>query len=115
MLRMVLGGVDLSLGWLTWGPVEIGRAEGWKACAFNDQSIGCRDTHAPDGTVRIVWQEGKAMIYRMVREGFPFSTLRDSLGGVWERQILVQGNAVFTNKANGNRIVVPLHQENNRP
>ena len=66
MLRMVLGGVDLSLGWLTWGPVEIGRAEGWKACAFNDQSIGCRDTHAPDGTVRIVWQECKAMIYRMM-------------------------------------------------
>jgi len=51
----------------------------------------------------------------MVREGFPFSTLRDSLGGVWERQILVQGNAVFTNKANGNRIVVPLRPDNNRP
>ena len=115
MRRIVLGGVVLSLGWLTWGPVAIARPEGWKACAFNDLSIGCRDTHSPDGTVRIVWQDGKAMTYRMVREGFPFSTLRDSLGGVWERQILVQGNAVFTNKANGNRIVVPLRQENNRP
>jgi hypothetical protein len=54
---MVLGCVVLSLGWLTWCPVAIGRAEGWKACAFNDQSIGWRDTHSPDGTVRIVWQE----------------------------------------------------------
>jgi hypothetical protein len=33
---------------------------------------------------------------------------RDSLGGLWEREIFPQGNAVFTNKANGNRILVPL-------
>jgi len=66
LVRMVLGCVVLSLGCLAWGPVVIGRAEGWKACAFNDQSIGCRDTHSPDGTVRIVWQECKAMTYRMV-------------------------------------------------
>jgi hypothetical protein len=30
------------------------------------------------------------------------------LGGVWEREIYINGNAVFTNKANGNRIFVPL-------
>jgi hypothetical protein len=48
------------------------------------------------------------MTYRLVKEGFPLSTLRDSLGGIWQREILVQGNAVFSNPANGNRIVVPL-------
>ena len=29
-------------------------------------------------------------------------------GGIWEREVLIQGNAVFTNPANGNRIFVPL-------
>jgi hypothetical protein len=48
------------------------------------------------------------MTYRLIQEGFPFSTLRDSLGGIWRREVLGQGNAVFTNTANGNRIAVPL-------
>ena len=100
-----------------WGVVAMaalligsapGRAEAWKDCAYNDQPIPCRDSHSSDGTVRIVWKDGKAMTYRLMKEGFPLSTLRDSLGGLWEREIYVQGNAVFTNKANGNRIVVPL-------
>lgn len=90
------------------------RADGWKACAFNDQPILCRDSHGADGSVRIVWQDGKAMTYRMVKEGFPLSTLRDSLGGIWEREVLVQGNAVFTNRVNGNRIFVPLRPESSR-
>jgi hypothetical protein len=34
--------------------------------------------------------------------------LRDGLGGIWERVILAQGNAVFSNPADGNRIVVLL-------
>ena len=72
--------------------------------AFTDS----RDSHSPDGTVRITWQDGQAMTYRLVQDGFPISTLRDSLGGIWEREILIQGNAVFTHPANGNRIVVPL-------
>jgi hypothetical protein len=80
----------------------------WKNCAFNDQPIRCRDSHSPDGTVRIVWEDGKTMTNRLVEEGFPVSTLRDSLGGMWERRVLVQGNAIFTNPANGNRIFVPL-------
>lgn len=88
--------------------VPAALAEPWKACAFNDQPIRCRDSHAADGTVRIVWEDGQTMTYRVVEEGFPVSALRDSLGGVWERQVFVQGNAVFTNPANGNRIVVPL-------
>jgi hypothetical protein len=84
------------------------KAGSWKACEFNDRPIPCRDRHSPDGTVRILWSDGKAMTYRLVNEGFPISTLRDSLGGIWEREVLAQGNAVFTNTTNGNRIVVPL-------
>jgi hypothetical protein len=84
------------------------RADSWKSCSFNDSPIPCRDSHSPDGTVRITWQDGQAMTYRLVQEGFPISTLRDSLGGIWQREILIQGNAVFTHPANGNRIVVPL-------
>ena len=85
-----------------------GRAESWKSCSYNDSPIACRDSHSPDGTVRITWQDGQAMTYQLVQEGFPISTLPDSLGGIWQREILIQGNAVFTNPANGNRIVVPL-------
>lgn len=88
------------------GPAAL--AAPWKNCAFNDQPIRCRDSHSPDGTVRIVWEDVKTMTYRLVEEGFPVSTLRDSLGGMWERRVLVQGNAIFTNPANGNRIFVPL-------
>ena len=80
----------------------------WKDCSFNDRPIPCRDSHSADGSVRIVWQDGPAMTYRLVRAGFPVAILRDSLGGRWEREILPQGKAVFVNRANGNRIVVPL-------
>ena len=80
----------------------------WKDCSFNDRPIPCRDSHVADGSVRIVWQDGPAMTYRLLRAGFPVSLLRDSLGGTWAREILPQGNAVFVNRANGNRIVVPL-------
>ena len=58
--------------------------------------------------MRIVWEDGKTMTYRVIEEGFPVSVLRDSLGGTWEREVFHQGNAVFTNPANGNRIFVPL-------
>ncbi len=105
----------LVLACLLSGTVQPGDAEPWKACAFNDATIPCRDSHSPDGTVRIVWQDGKAMTYRLVKAGFPLSSLRDSLGGIWERQIFVQGNAMYTNKLNGNRIFVPLRPETQRP
>jgi hypothetical protein len=55
------------------------------------------------------------MTYRLIKEGFPLSTLRDSLGDLCEREIYVQGNAVFTNHNNGNRTFVPLRPEPNRP
>ncbi|MEX0588157.1 MAG: hypothetical protein WD136_02775 [Cyanobium sp.] len=48
------------------------------------------------------------MTYTLMKEGFPVSTLQDSLGGVWEREVLILGNALFTNPAKGNRISVPL-------
>jgi hypothetical protein len=85
-----------------------GQAAPWKDCSFNDRPIPCRDSHLADGSVRLVWQDGPAMTYRLVKPGFPISILRDALGGRWEREILPQGNAVFVNPANGNRIVVPL-------
>jgi len=83
-------------------------AEPWKTCWFNDQAMGCRDQHHADGSVTIEWSDGLAMTYTLVREGVPRSTLRDSLGGLWQRELLVQGNAVFTHAQNGNRIMVPL-------
>jgi hypothetical protein len=98
----------VGTAWLLSGANPALRAETWKNCAFNDRPIRCRDSHSADGTVRIVWEDGQAMTYRLVKEGFPVSVLRDSLGGTWERQVLIQGNAVFTNPANGNRIFVPL-------
>lgn len=90
------------------GSVPAGQAAPWKDCSFNDRPIPCRDSHFADGSVRIVWQDGLAMTYRLIKPGFPISILRDGLGGRWEREILPQGNAVFVNPANGNRIVVPL-------
>ena len=51
------------------------------------------------------------MTYRLMKSGFPVSLLRDTRGGLWRREILAQGNAVFTNHTNGNRIVVPLRPE----
>jgi hypothetical protein len=90
------------------GTLPAGQAAPWKDCSFNDRSIPCRDSHFADGSVRIVWQDGLAMTYRLIKAGFPISILRDALGGSWEREILPQGNAVFVNPTNGNRIVVPL-------
>jgi len=107
-IEAFLAPAALALAFLSGTMTQAVLAEPWKTCAFNDQPIRCRDSHSPDGTVRIVWEDGKAMTYRLVEEGFPVSVLRDSLGGIWEREVLIQGNAVFTNPANGNRIFVPL-------
>ena len=96
--------------------------DNWKDCSFNDRLIGCQDRELADG-VRIDWRDGRSMTYRLIREGFPLSLLRDRYGGLWQRIILVQGNAVYTNvlpgkpdpgkpalgkSAQSNRIVVPL-------
>jgi hypothetical protein len=83
-------------------------AQPWKSCWFNDQPMGCRDHHHTDGSLTIEWSDGLAMTYMLVHENAPRSTLRDSLGGLWHREVLAQGNAVFTHAQNGNRIMVPL-------
>lgn len=88
--------------------VQGGEAVTWKACAFNDRIIPCRDIHDGNGGVRLLWRDGLTTTLRLIAPGFPVSILRDGLGGRWEREILPQGNAVFVNPANGNRIVVPL-------
>lgn len=86
-------------------------AEPWKTCSFNDQPMGCRDRHHANGSLTIEWSDGLAMTYTLVRDGVPRSTLRDSLGGLWQREVLVQGNAVLTHAHNGNRIMVPLRAD----
>ncbi|MFM7237131.1 MAG: hypothetical protein ACKOYK_10260 [Cyanobium sp.] len=107
-LQPLLPGLLMALGGLLVNLPAGSQAAPWKACSFNDQPIPCRDSHSSDGSVRILWQDGLSMTYQLVEPGFPLSTLRDALGGLWQREVLIQGNAVFTNNANGNRIVVPL-------
>ncbi len=107
-LQPLLSGLLMALGGLLVNLPAVSQAAPWKACSYNDQPIPCRDGHSSEGSVRILWQDGLSMTYRLVEPGFPLSTLRDAFGGLWQREVLVQGNAVFTNKANGNRIVVPL-------
>ncbi len=81
----------------------------WKDCAFNGEVIGCSDTQLSDG-LRIVWKDGLRMTYleRPPRQPGDPVYLADTLGGLWRREVLVQGNTVLTNLGNGNRIFVPL-------
>ena len=83
--------------------------DGWKDCGYNDQTIGCVDAQLPDG-LRIVWKDGLQMTYRFWPTGERSEPqgLRDRLGGLWQREILPQGNMVLTNVQSGNRIFVPL-------
>ena len=74
--------------------------DNWKDCSFNDRLIGCRDRQLADG-VGIEWRDGPSMTYRLIREGFPLSLLRDRYGGLWQREILVQGNAIYTHVVQG--------------
>ena len=52
------------------------------------------------------------MTYRAVsgkgKDASSSDLLRDRLGGLWRRELFVQGNITLTNEANGNRIFVPL-------
>lgn len=81
----------------------------WKDCTYNDQTIGCIDKQLFDG-LQIIWKDGLRMTYReqapTSRGGLVF--LKDTLGGLWQREILVQGNTLLTNLYNGNRIFIPL-------
>ena len=115
VLLMTLTTVGLASGGPCWAepspaqpPPQLPR-DGWKDCGYNDQTIGCVDTQLPDG-LRIVWKDGLQMTYRFspTGESREQQRLRDRLGGVWQREILPQGNMVLTNIQNGNRIFVPL-------
>ncbi len=89
-------------------PPQIPR-DGWKDCAYNDRELACVDRQIPGG-LEIVWKDGKRMSYRQIAERDDKGTdlLKDKLGGLWRRELYVQGNIVLTNEANGNRIFVPL-------
>ena len=87
---------------------QIARDE-WKECAYNGETIGCRDEQLTDG-LRIIWKDGLRMSYRERpprRPGEPVY-LEDRYGGLRRRELLVQGNTVLTNLRTGNRILVPL-------
>ena len=83
--------------------------DGWKDCTYNDQELACVDEQIPGG-LQIRWKDGQRMTYRELPGKGDGGTdlLRDRLGGIWRRELFIQGNVVLTNTANGNRIFVPL-------
>lgn len=91
-------------------PPQIPR-DGWKDCAYNDKPLACVDEQLPGG-LKIRWKDGLSMTYREVsakgKDASGSDLLRDRLGGIWRRELFVQGNITLTNEANGNRIFVPL-------
>lgn len=94
-------------------PPQIAR-NNWKDCSYNGEIIGCRDQQLPDG-LRILWADGLRMTYVKIAppgtfeaDAKPSQIMRDLLGGLWRRELLIQGNTVLINTASGTRIVVPL-------
>ena len=95
---------------------QIARPGGWKDCSYNDVVIACIDQQRPQG-LRVDWKDGPYMVYSETaapRLGDP-PLLRDSLGGLWRRERLVQGNSLLVNLHNGNRILIPLRQPCRQP
>lgn len=87
---------------------QIPRDE-WKDCIYNKQVIRCRDEQSDD-VLRIVWVDGiRTRLERRppARQGLP-SYWRDRYGGLWRRELLIQGNTLLTNLGTGNRILIPL-------
>jgi len=89
-------------------PPQIPRDQ-WKDCEFNLQVIGCIDEHRPDG-LRILWKDGLKMDYQTTQKGQDGmdDILKDRLGGLWQREVMIQGNITLTHRGNGNRIMIPL-------
>lgn len=83
--------------------------DGWKDCTFNDMPAACLDERLPRG-MQVTWKDGRRMKFQ--EEGSPGSGenpyLRDQRGGLWQREILAQGNTILTNTSNGTRIFIPL-------
>ena len=87
---------------------QIARDE-WKDCLYNKEVIRCRDEQTADG-LRIIWVDGlRTRLDRRppARPGLP-SYWGDRYGGLWRREILIQGNTLLTNLGTGNRILIPL-------
>ena len=95
---------------------QIARPGGWKDCSFNDVVIGCIEHQLPRG-LRIDWKDGLHMVYRETAAPRPDDPplLRDSLGGLWRREHLIQGNTLLVNLRTGNRIMIPLRHPCRQP
>lgn len=81
----------------------------WKDCAYNDQTIRCRDTQSDDRFV-ILWIDGLRSSFRRRPPARPDLPVywTDRYGGLWRRELYPQGNTLLTNLGTGNRILVPL-------
>ena len=87
---------------------QIARDE-WKDCLYNNAVIRCRDEQSADD-LRIIWVDGvRTRLERRppARPGLP-SYWGDRYGGLWRRELLIQGNTLLTNLSTGNRILIPL-------
>lgn len=86
--------------------------EPWKPCAFNDTPIDCRERHRGDA-LQVEWRDGQAMTYLRLPQPTTNgqAQYRDRLGGLWQMELLPQGNRVLTHTSNGNRIVLPLRPD----
>jgi len=95
---------------------QIARPGGWKDCSYNDVVIACIDQQRPQG-LRIDWKDGLFMVYSETDAPLPGDPplLRDKLGGLWRRELLLQGNSLLVNQRNGNRILIPLRHPCRHP
>lgn len=70
-------------------PVAVSQIprDSWKDCLYNEAIMRCIDLQSAD-QLKIVW--------------------RDADGGLWRRELMLQGNTLLTNLSTGNRIPIPL-------
>jgi hypothetical protein len=87
---------------------QIARDE-WKDCLYNKEVIRCRDEQMAD-VLRIVWVDGvRTRLERRPRSRPGLTSYwGDRYGGLWRRELLIQGNTMLTNLGTGNRILIPL-------
>ena len=81
----------------------------WKDCLYNGRLIRCQDTQTAE-VLRIVWIDGIRSSFHKQSPppaGEP-SLWRDRYGGLWRRELFIQGNTGLTNLRTGNQIVIPL-------
>lgn len=83
--------------------------DAWKDCLYNEVIIRCQDRQSQDW-LRIVWIDGVRSSFQRRPPATPGgpSYWSDRYGGLWRRELMIQGNTQLTNLATGNRIVVPL-------